>query len=147
MTVSTVPAALSALFALGQDVLPPAVLNVYGQPMENLPADFAAWGWNDGQGAVTMTQSLNDAGYAGGAESYDIASHLVSWRGGAGEVQTAVEAVYNYLNLIDGGLRADPHLGDTVMFAQITTSSLTIAQSTKGPIASLGFIVSIQATK
>lgn len=147
MTTSTVPGVLDALIAAGKAVLPAAVLNVYGQPLENLPADFVAWAWNDGQSAVNLVEGTNNAGYAGGTETYDVTNQIVAWRGGAGEVHDAVAAVYSYFNLIDDAVHADPHLGDLVMFAQITASNLVIAQTTKGPIASLAFTVRIQATK
>ena len=113
MAMTTVPAVLSALVALGQAVLP-AVTVFDGAPdIDNLPDTFLSIGWSRDEDEPGVDGDLEDQGNYSASESYAVHCVLSVATGDTGgtavaDRRTEVMALWTAFGT---ALRADPSIG------------------------------------
>lgn len=143
--VSTVPAVISALVTSVTNALPDVQV-IDGEPLNNLKPDFVAIGWDDQSPAIVMDRMIPGLPKRRGREeSYEIACHAVSWRGGANAAQTVLARCFEMYNDIQAALLADHTLGGAATQAEVSAAAYTPAQTDKGPIGSLRFSIHVDA--
>jgi hypothetical protein len=115
--VTTVPAVLSALYALGVTALPG--VHVYDGPNneENLPDEFLAVGYSRDEDESSVDGSLVDEGNNTSGESYSVHCILSVATGDADDSavanrRTRCSALFSQFAT---ALRADPSLGGTLV--------------------------------
>jgi len=147
MIASTVPGVAAALVTAIGNALP-GVQVINGQPLNNAEPDFVAVGWDEQNPAIILDPYIGANAVqrrAGREESFDIACHAVSWRGGAEDAQVVLERCFELFNAVQAALLADHTLGGAARQAEVSSAAFTPAQTNKGPIGSLRFTVHVDA--
>lgn len=152
MATSRVPAAVDALLAILRAAPALAgVLVVDGPPAVNYTDRHRIYvGWQPGaDAAVDLTQDFNAAGARTRDENFDISCYAES-RTGDKDMAARRTRVFELVAAVETALRATdaaptaPTLSGTVLWAHLTTGSLTQIQS-EGALAGLAFTVTCRA--
>ncbi|WP_425832569.1 hypothetical protein [Streptomyces fractus] len=108
-------------------------------------------GWTPGgDGAVDIEQDFNAAGARTRDESFTIHCYAEAWAGDK-DMSLRRETVFDMVAVVEDALRATdaapqaPTLNGTVLWAHLTTGSLTQDQTSDGALAGLAFSVACRA--
>lgn len=143
-TVSTIPACLDALIALGVRALP-GVRVSYGQPFE-LANDMVCLAFTGDplepsvRSTLTREQATTDPSH----ESYDVVSVAASLRGDT-PMEPRVDAVFGFVDAIAAELAKDPTLFGVVARAELTVADLAPMQTDEGAAAIVRFTIRVDA--
>lgn len=150
--MSTVPAVLDALVALatnalssaGQDGKPVQVID--GQNVTTTDDDVVAIGFTSqpGEASVESTRTREQLTTDPSREAYEITSLASSWRGDD-DPKAVRDRVYHFLDLIEDELQEDPTLGGLVARVQLRSESFAQEQTKVGPVATVLFIIAVDA--
>ncbi|MEV0616197.1 hypothetical protein AB0I81_22980 [Nonomuraea sp. NPDC050404] len=150
--MSTIPAALDALVALAERAWPEDVMILDGPPTVDVEPDVIAIGYSGtpSEPDVRNTLAQEQLDMEPDRESYDVMCMASSWRGDAhrrGRPDTRTVRA-RALELIAGfrdELGRDSRLGGTVMLARMSTLDMMTDQTKAGPVATVRFVVHIDA--
>lgn len=150
--VSTVPAAIDALTELARDALATAGLDgspvqvVDGQPRTQTEDDVIAIGFtgDPGEASVESTRTTEQITTSPDREAYEIVCLASSWRGDE-DPKVTRDRVYEFINAINARLMADQTLGRMVTRCRLRSEALAQEQTDKGPVATVRFVVSVDA--
>ncbi|WP_063735621.1 hypothetical protein [Streptomyces sp. RTd22] len=152
MSTSAVPAAVDALLEILRAAPGLADARVVdGPPSTNLTdRKYVFVGWQPGaEAAVAIEQDFASAGARRRDESFEISCYAET-RSGDKDMAVQRAAVFELVAAVEDALRATdaapaaPTLGGTVLWAHLTTGSLTQVQS-EGTVAGLAFTVTCRA--
>jgi hypothetical protein len=144
MNVSTVPQALDRLVALAAFALPDADV-IDGQPIVT-DGDFVAIAFTGLQGeeAVEAVQTTEQMGAQPDREVYDITCLASSWSGD-GDPKVVRDQAYVLVGAFANALKADRTLGGLALRARLSTVALAQEQTEQGALATVRFIVRVDA--
>lgn len=146
--MSTVPAVLDALVAAAHFALSGTdVLVVDGQPLQ-LQEDMLVIGFagNNDEPAVEATLTREQLAVRPDRESYDVVCLASSWRGDP-DPKVVRDRAYELLGLFAAQLAGDPLLGGLVMSCRVASELLVQAHTSKGPVATVRFVVHVDASR
>lgn len=144
MPVSTVPAAIDALVAAIAAALP-GVQVVDGQPIATEDDVIAvAFTGLPGEAGVEMRRAQADLSYGSDQESYDIVCLASAWTGGT-DPKKVRDRAYELIEAVAAEVARDRTLGGTVAQAGLSTDSFAQEQTTKGAVATVRFVVHVEA--
>ena len=141
--MSSVPDVLSALVSIGTTALDSSLQTFYGQPGTSVGPRFFAVGWAEEGPAVQQVFAVDNAAMVADHEDYTVVNQLVSLTGSPDGQNTVVADVYAQLALLSAEIEGDRTLGGVCTQAVITDASLTLARTTKGPLAQLAVSVHV----
>jgi hypothetical protein len=142
---STVPAALDALVATFTTALPG--LQVTDGPDYDPRNAFLAVGWHSNdEPAVTLAQSIADAGRSRDREDYDV-SCLLSWHVGNAGVSSARTELFQAFETVCSAVAADGTLGGSVHRARMSEHAYFPLIDEGGVTVSIRFTVNVVAWK
>jgi len=148
MIASTVPRVLSYLV----DVLSSALPNVEVSDGQVIPPKDVeplilciGFSGDPGEPVVENTRTVVQMTTDPKRESYGITCLASSWRGNETDAKVVREETYEILNDVSGILSRDHTLGGLVMMSRIHTDSFAQAQTNMGAVASIRFVIHIDA--
>lgn len=146
MSVSTVPAVLDELVARARIALP-GVQVLDGGPHRDTEDDVVAIGFRvpAGAAAVEDTRTREQLASSPDRERYEISCLASSWRGSEHDAKAVRDRVYEMIDALAAELERDPRLGGLVMRARLSTGMLAQEQTTKGAVATVAFVVAVDA--
>lgn len=149
--MTTIPAALNALVALSEQAWP-AVQVLDGGPTTQVQADVIAIGYSGSstEPDVRSTMTREQLDMEPDLERYDVMCMVSAWRGTAHhndkpDAHTTRDRAFELLAGIRAALAEDSRLGGAVMMARMSTLDLVADQTDKGPVATVRFVVHIDA--
>lgn len=142
--ISTVPAVLDALVARWAAALPDVQVSD-GQPVVTQD-DLIAVGFHDvpGEPAVNSTRTREQLASMPDRESYDVSCIASTFTGGT-EFKPIRDRVYELVDAAATVLVEDRTLGGVVMLAQLTSDDLIQEQTEQGAVATVRFVVHVDA--
>lgn len=146
--VSTTPRVLKELIDRSRRVLPDVQI-CDGQPVppEDAAPDLICIGFTGqvGEPAVSTSQSRDQKTTSPERESYDITCLSSSWAGEQSDPEIVRNRCYELVNYLALEVAKDQTLGGKCGKARITTGDFAQEQTTKGAVATLRFVVHIDA--
>jgi hypothetical protein len=118
-----------------------------GGPHRDTEKDVVCIGFTGtpGVAAVEDTRSREGLATKPDREQYDVTCLASSWRGEERDAKVVRDAAYALVDAIAEDLAKDQRLGGLVLRANLTTSMFAQEQTSKGAVATLRFIVHIDA--
>jgi hypothetical protein len=144
VNVSTIPAVLDYLVA-GISAALPDVQVVDGQPITT-EDDLICIGFTSTPGEAAVVNTLSQQGLARepDREAYEITSVASTFNGGTG-AKAVRDQCFALLGEVAAFLNSDPMLGGLVMQARMSTEALASEQTTDGAVATVQFVIAIDA--
>lgn len=152
-TSSRVPAAVDALLAILRAAPALAAVRIADGPdaTNATERDRIHVGWQPGaDAAVSLQQDFNSAGARTRDEDFEIACYAET-RSGDKDMALQRTHIFALVAIVEDALRATdaaptaPTLNGTVLWAHLTTGSLTQQQAADGAAAGLAFSISCRA--
>lgn len=147
MSLSTVPATLTAFVALARSVLPEDVDVFDGQPDRD-PADEAVvigFTGDPQAAAVEDTRSVEEITRAVDRERYEITNLSTSWLGEDATMEEVRARAYEFIDLIAAAVAADHTLGGVVGKSRVSTTAMAQMQTTTGPSVVVMWTLTVDA--
>lgn len=147
MSLSTVPATLTALVAVARAVLPETVYVYDGQPDEDVPDECVVIGFTGDPlaAAVEDTRSVEEITRAVDRERYEITSLATSWLGEDASMEEVRARAYGFIDLIAARVAQDHTLGGVVGKSRVGTTALAQMQTSTGAVATVMWTLSVDA--
>lgn len=142
---STLPAVLSWLESSFAAAMPDGGTVYIGGPLQNLPQTYACVAYNEQAPGVKISVSEPDLDMTEGMEVLQIDCQVVSWTGDTSQSYANMAAAVGVVDAVEAGIRSDPTLGGVVMYATMTTNSVNLPQTSKGPVAVVNLTVATTA--
>ena len=146
--VSQLPAALDALVAAVQLVLPDPVQLLDGPPSTSTtPPDVVMIGFNGEPGteAISVGRRRADRGGRSDRETYDITCLASSWRGD-NDQRLVRDLAFGFVDVISAELRRDRTLGlDLITNSYLSVAGVAPVMDSKGAMCTVRFIVHMDA--
>ncbi|MGP4092930.1 hypothetical protein [Nonomuraea sp. KM90] len=150
--MSTIPAALDALVALAERAWPEDVMILDGPPTVDVEPDVIAIGYSGtpSEPDVRNTLAQEQLTMEPDRESYDVMCMASAWRGdahrgGRPDTRTVRERALELIAGFRAELARDDRLGGAVMLARMSTLDMMTDQTKAGPVATVRFVVHIDA--
>lgn len=148
MTVSTIPDVLNFLVKLAKDNFRD-VLVTDGQPIppQDAEPDLLCIGFTGDpeEPAVEATRSTQQAKPVPDRETYEITCLASSWKGNDTDPVAVRETCFDIVNRFAQHIYKDHTLGKRVMRSRVMTTAFAQEQTTSGAVATVRFVVQIDA--
>ena len=149
MPTSSIPKAIDGLIAnLKADKSFAAVTILDGQPTTELPGDYVAIGFSDGEGvSISGSQDPSTLGNSRRQERYSISCEVSSWIGSS-NMKTARDRAFAILANVENVIRADGTLKGAVIFADFGSSiNVSQIQTSQGAVVTIAFDIAIKINR
>ncbi|MEU8279561.1 hypothetical protein ACFYOK_29405 [Microbispora bryophytorum] len=146
MSVSTVPAVLDAVLAAVRRALPD--VEVWdGQPVKGTEDDVIMIGFTGDpeEAAVTSTITREQMARDPDREAYNITCLASSWQGQQEDAKAVRDRAYELVDGVAGALATDQTLAELVMRAMLSTAAFAQAQTDRGAVATVQFVIHVDA--
>jgi hypothetical protein len=116
-------------------------------PEQELEPDLLNVGYTgiDGDPAVEDVRTREQLALSPDHESYDVTCLMSSWHGENPDAKAVRDTCYSIVDQLNQSLISDPTLSGLVMRARMTTDALAQDQTPKGAVATVRFVVHIDA--
>lgn len=145
MSTSTIPAAIDGLLAvLAASTSLRGVTIFDGAPLTDTAKDFIAVGFVEDGAAIEAQQTPRGLGNLRRGESFTISCVVSSWRGGT-VAKTVRDRAFELFGFVEDAVRAGGTLSGSVIFGEITQSSVSQYQTDMGAVCDIQFTVSCES--
>lgn len=151
-SVSVIPETIDALVALARNALESAGVDgkpvqvLDGPPVTTTEDDVVAIGFtgSPGEAAIESTRTREQLTTDPDRESFEVTCLASSWRGDD-DMKQVRDRVYRFIDLIADELQEDQTLGGVAARTQIRSESVALEQTSQGPVATVLFIIGVDA--
>lgn len=145
---SSIPAVIDALVARATVVHAGTDAQILdGGPTTQTDQNLVCIGYNPNPGEPAVNDTRSPGGIAAepNRESYDVQCVASSWLGEQHDPKTVRDRAFELVDALAADLARDQTLGGIVMAARLFTVALIPEQTTKGAVATVRFVVHIDA--
>lgn len=146
--LSTIPHVLSELLTrFTQRISDVKVTDGVPKPPEDIEPDLLCIGFTGehGEPSVEDTRTSSEISRTPERESYDITCLASSWRGNNTDAELVRNSAFAIVDKVASELANDHTLGGLVLLARMRTSSLAQEQTNMGAVATIRFVIHIDA--